>query len=427
MLSSGININNNSENTLPTYSIDIDNSINKNTNSHKENVFIKNNSQNNINTQNPINNNINTSIPNNNINTQNPNNNINNIQNPINNNINTSIPNNNINTQNPNNNINNIQNPINNINTQNSINNIQNPINNIKTQNSIDNNNIINKQNLNQDDIFFEYNELTHIFSFYDISNKLIGSFNLAQILKYIGSNINENFYINTNSSEEIIKKMLFELFIDPITKNINIQLKSYNESPILGNIELLIKINNIFLEYSTKNINNDILLFNSDKEKTLYNSCINQLICILINHTLHIISLIINDIIDINLKNKLINYSNKLISKLGFYINKTHTNYNTEFKLLDSKLNKLLSLKENISNKIINLEQKINKQNDLIFSIIQKNNSYVKNNWNNKYKNYNKFNKYNKFNNNNENDENNYISEVFTNEKNNYMLTDSE
>ena len=366
---------NNQINIIPEYNNDDDDEAKNNFKSIKENVKTSQNINNNFKS---IKENINLSQNINNNNNNNDNNDNNNNNNDNNNNNNNNDNNNNNNNNNMNNNdINNMNNlkAIKQIPTQNFNNNllqeIENENNNYRLLDNLkDNSNLL---------AVYDNSGAETKFTFYNSNKFILGSFNFRQIIKYIGKQIEPTFYnyVDSGYSEELIKTMIGEILIDPITGKINIILKSHLNSPFMGNLDLLIKLNNSFINYETKDLLNDIVSINNEKLQYNLKISIKQFIYLFINHTLKIISIISenikNDSTKTDLNHKLLKYSVSLVYRISNFMKEHIDTHNIQYKKIYDNLEKLINMKKNINNKVNNLEEKIKKQNELIYSIINK------------------------------------------------------
>ena len=236
----------------------------------------------------------------------------------------------------------------------------------------------LNNLNPNNSNLILVYDENENKFTFYNSNKSILGSFNFKQILKYIGKQIDHSFYsyIDSGYSDELIKSMVGEVLIDPITGKNNIILKSHIESPFMGNLDLLIRLNNLFYSYETKELINDMSLIKDDKIQYKLKLAIKQFIYLLINHTLKIISIATEEIKDNPkqeaMKQKLLKYSVALTYRISRFMKEHLENYNNQYKSLYTQLEKLITMKKTINDKINNLDEKISKQNELIFTAIK-------------------------------------------------------
>jgi hypothetical protein len=221
------------------------------------------------------------------------------------------------------------------------------------------------------------YDEMEKKFTIYNSNKSILGSFTFKQIVKYIGKQSCPDFLQNfeTGYSDELIKTLIGEVTSDPVTKKLNITLKSHLDSPFMGNLDLLIRLNNSFYSYESGEINTDLIGVPDEKTQYAVKMSIKQFIYLLINHTLKIISIatddIKNDPSQAEMKQKLLKYSVALTYRISNFMKEHLDNYNNQYKSLYSQLEKLISMKTSMNQKINNLEQKINQQNNYIFEII--------------------------------------------------------
>ena len=236
----------------------------------------------------------------------------------------------------------------------------------------------LNNLNPNSSNLILVFDENESKFTFYNSNKSILGSFNFKQILKYIGKQIDSSFYsfVDLGYSDELIKSMVGEVLIDPITGKNNIVLKSHIESPFMGNLDLLIRLNNLFYSYETKELINDLSIIKDEKTQYKLKLAIKQFIYLLINHTLKIIAIATEEIKDDPkqevMKQKLLKYSVALTYRISGFMKEHLENYNNQYKSLYTQLEKLISMKKTINDKIEKLEEKIGKQNDLIFNAIK-------------------------------------------------------
>jgi hypothetical protein len=211
-------------------------------------------------------------------------------------------------------------------------------------------------------------------FTFYNSNGSILGSFTFKQIIKYIGKQIDKQFYSNIDSgvSEELIKMMITDITIDPVTGKLAIILRSHLESPFMGNLDLLIKLNNMLFTYEKTNLLNDLTLIRDEKLQYKLKQSIKQFIYLLLNHTLKIIS-IATENASVEMKNKLLKYSVALTYRISNFMKEHIDSYNNQYKILYGQLEKLVNIKNIMNKKLEKLEDKIEKQNNLIFSILNK------------------------------------------------------
>jgi hypothetical protein len=66
----------------------------------------------------------------------------------------------------------------------------------------------------NENNIIVLYDEQNEKYTFYNSNKSILGSFNIKQLIKYIGKQIEPNFYniVDAGYSEDLIKSMIGEI-----------------------------------------------------------------------------------------------------------------------------------------------------------------------------------------------------------------------
>ena len=138
-----------------------------------------------------------------------------------------------------------------------------------------------------------------------------------------------------------------------------------------MGNIDLLIKLNNLFYSYEKNDLINDLNSIQNEKIQYTLKLSLKQFIYLMINHTLKIIAIATDDNVEQSMKEKLLKYSVALTYRINSFMKEHLENYNKQYKSLYNNLEKITKMKKILNTKIDTLEHKINKQNELIFSVI--------------------------------------------------------
>lgn len=221
----------------------------------------------------------------------------------------------------------------------------------------------------NSSNIFINYDKKDNMFNIYNNKKDKIGFFTLEHLVRYIlGENGNYNNIDQTNYQ---LSKDLIDTFI--IKDMNNNELYDYTESTLMGDLNILIRINTLL----EKTPLNDILLDVSNKNelKDKFNNIRSKFM----SNTLKNIS----DIKNINnnhLNNKLVKYSTKLLNDI---IDITQTKLNTYQKentdIYDA-LNNCKELRQMTNKKIDNLNLLIEKQNENLVNMTETINKYKKN-----------------------------------------------
>lgn len=238
------------------------------------------------------------------------------------------------------------------INELKSINNIQ--LGGISEQESnIFKNNIQNKSN-----ILIGYNKQNKKFIFKNDLNKYLGSFTIMDIINYIASTYDKN--INNES------KYIIETFIGLIDLNdnyANINLLNYTKSPFMGDLEMIIILNNNLAYYIKNELLNNLENFN-EKYKDKIKDLIKIFIYKLLNYTLSLINLISYNLNDNQneIKIQLLKYSNIIIQFINEYIYAELNNLISQNKYYHELLTNNLKIKNKINYKIDFMIQKYKK-----------------------------------------------------------------
>ena len=219
--------------------------------------------------------------------------------------------------------------------------------NNIKKVEHIDNNTIIVEHNKDK---------LTYSFYKYNDKTNLIGSFSINNLVNFLSENKN---IIDDNLSYDIIKKYVFNIVDN------NIILVSHLDSPITGNIEMLLKIHSDLTNYL--NINKDIIDPNNRIKKFIF---------IILNTILKLSSYVSNHLGDNDtqdLKYKLLRYSVGTVYKIANIINEDINAKLVNYKDIQTNIQRFIEIKETLFSRIDDIQQTIEKQNITIQEILNK------------------------------------------------------
>jgi len=173
------------------------------------------------------------------------------------------------------------------------------------------------------------------IFQFYDSNNRLIGGFTIKDLIQFI---IGVKIFNNINQSEA---NDIIEQFI--LSRENKCHFKSHDNSPFMGNVGLLIILNNEFLKYKEKSFETDLALFNEKIQRKI-EFVINRSLYEFSNYMLLIFDTILNEIKKDPQKIKIISdlhtCSIKILHQMNICL------YN-EVKMLSKKYYKLKNRKE--------------------------------------------------------------------------------
>jgi hypothetical protein len=227
--------------------------------------------------------------------------------------------------------------------------------------------------------IYVGYSDNEQLFMFKNIDNQYIGSFSIPDTIKYFGSvvdpqkqfmkHLNE---LNYTNSAVIIKQFIGYPTYKELVNYIDIKLHDYDSSPFMGDIEMLVKLNEQLHKFEQLSLSNE-LQYVDEKYRHKVELTIKKLIYSLLNYTLNLIStmseLIKLDTDKDRLKQELIKYSVGTVYRISQFvqqqlkivmikndqIHKTLTNSMNLRKIVESKLDGYCSISQHGANYHIN------------------------------------------------------------------------
>ena len=225
---------------------------------------------------------------------------------------------------------------------------------------------------VNKDSLLVLYEkDNNHRFSLYDNKNTPLGSFNMGQLIKYVGNKIDPQFLVNINSttSNNLIERLICE-----VTDKFDIKLRSYYDSPFMGNLEIIIKLINALRDYENNNLEADLNNIETTFNKKKIRNLIKQFIYNMLNYTLRLIESLSTEIKNKSqtdeskkLKDKLIRYSVAILYRINSYVKFYLDSQISTIKDLETNLEKMLKIKNVITDKINDIGNKIESQNSKI------------------------------------------------------------
>ena len=201
-----------------------------------------------------------------------------------------------------------------------------------------------------------------NIYSFYTDKYIKIGSFSMEQLIKFLIEDIDIYNQFLTNitlnkSEKELISTNIFKF---KQTGNMtDIVLLNYTESAFMGDIESLIKLNNILGNFENNKMN-AILDTVDDKNVKKIRSRILKFIYLMLNHTLYIISVLSSQNIQNELASYLIKFSTMYMLKINKFIETdlvSHIEAHDNLQLMNNKYDEL---QKELDTNIILLDQKL-------------------------------------------------------------------
>ncbi len=202
--------------------------------------------------------------------------------------------------------------------------------------------------------------------SIYSVENQPLGYFTLEHIVKYLGDIFDsDREFLGTidgeiyDNAKKLIRSLVVKRNYNKKEDRVNIVLVDHTMSGMMCDVETLMKLSDMLHEYisdelyvDTKNINKKNKIRIEDNIKKFY--------LMLMEHTLKLISVVIDKICDdkIDLKYSLVKYSSTLIQKINCYIYEQLKTIHTENVAIHNSLELNTQLKKELHDKLAMIEK---------------------------------------------------------------------
>ena len=228
--------------------------------------------------------------------------------------------------------------------------------NNIKeiSNNQHDNNHLDNK-------IIVETDFTNKIITFYDSNKNLLGSFNIYEFIKFITSNISNNFLITVSSktAKPLIEKYICNVSFTENVKKYNINMLNWLDSPFMGNIDTLVKLYLLINTFEKQELPYELTKLN-EQERINVSDIYNNLLYNLISHILKVISMLNGKLIDSSkIKAELLQYSISMVHRLSRIIKNDLEKKHSNIEILKQNLEHIKSEKRTMNTRLTQLENK--------------------------------------------------------------------
>ena len=226
--------------------------------------------------------------------------------------------------------------------------------------------NIVNVATLDNNNLLVEHNHDTYTFTIKNRDN-IIGTFTCGQIFKYLNQDI-DNFLldITLGTSLDIITKYLCKLNDDEII------LISHTESPITGNIDILVKLYKDLYEYEQNKITIELEKINEEiREQTRFKN--REFIYTILLQIIKLFSSYTSSNVNINqqVKDLIMKYTIGAVYKISVMV-KDDVDYNlTYIKNLTVDMENLNKIRNNMQLQINNFKEALEIENSKIDNII--------------------------------------------------------
>ncbi|QKF94053.1 hypothetical protein QKU48_gp0595 [Fadolivirus algeromassiliense] len=242
--------------------------------------------------------------------------------------------------------------------------------------NKYSDNKVINSVFDNDRKLMVSINEELKKISVFDEQNKLIGYFTIEHLIKYLSNiyDIKNQFIKDIDNllyekGRELIKTLIFRLQYNKKNKYVDFIFNDYTKSGFMGDIELLIKFNNLLYTYQTNKLQTELSkvdVHNRIKIETT----IKKFIFLMLNYTLKLISIMSETLKDKDnheLKDKMLNYSISIVYRINIFVQEQLKVIHNQNKNLKELIDNSATVKETINRKITDLVDNIKLQNELL------------------------------------------------------------
>jgi len=217
-------------------------------------------------------------------------------------------------------------------------------------------------------------NEKQNKFSFYQ-GNHLVGFFTVEHLIKYLGSkydskgiflkSIDENEFENAKA---VIKAFLVRVSFSKIDGSISIKLLDYKESGLMGDIELLMKLDNLICKYLDNELANELLKLD-EADRIKVEQGIKKFYYMLLNYILKLVA-IATSTNELNNKGTdisgcLMKYSISIVYRIGLFVSEQLGIINRQNAAIKEQQDTSNGLKKAIKEKLTTILEKINEQNE--------------------------------------------------------------
>lgn len=222
-----------------------------------------------------------------------------------------------------------------------------------------------------QKGIIIEYDEKDQEFSFFTPSFSLIGSFTTDQLLKYLVDPIDSDNRFLSDIKYQKAKDIIKRFVGSPGPTKGKLTLLDANSSPLMSNVEMLIRLNNNLHEFEKRTLPKIIPIIDRSYAPEI-KGVINKFIFYMLNHTMKMISIGSSrgGGVSKGMKENLSNYSVGTVYRISQYVNSELTkNVGIQQKLIE-QLKNIESVKNKLNHKMENITKLLEEQNQYLQTI---------------------------------------------------------
>jgi hypothetical protein len=229
------------------------------------------------------------------------------------------------------------------------------------------------------DKLSVEFDKYNSKFILRDKYQKRLGSFKIKHIVQYIADKHDVDADIfNLDGDQYSEAKLLIDKYLFTFKEsdgNLDISMYDYKESPLMGNIDTLIRLNNALYEYEGNHLSNDISELDEVSRNNVKMS-VRQLIYNLINYSLGLISTVSDDLRGEkdkeSLKNSLMKYSMGLVYRMTDLMKRQVNMYTTDNKEVCNMIDKCNTVRESLGEKLIDTREMLDKHKSTLETVLK-------------------------------------------------------
>jgi hypothetical protein len=228
--------------------------------------------------------------------------------------------------------------------------------------------------------IIVDINKSNDLLSIYDKNKVLLGEITPISIIQYISQPVYPTLFENLQRSDSKFNSNLVGKYICSITvdqREIKIEMLSHAESPLMGDVEKLMKIYKALHKFEKESLENELCKIPSDGTKKKISGLIEQFKYLFLSHILKLIATISDAIKNDNskkeLKEMLLKYSVACSYNMSNFMKNKIEEKIIDIEILKSDVIRMGNVKIEMYKKVDELTKSVIKQNIQIQDITKK------------------------------------------------------
>ena len=227
--------------------------------------------------------------------------------------------------------------------------------------------------------LLVNYDKQLTKFTFYKQNDQLIGSFTIPQLIRYLGHywDTYDQFMAQTNYTQaiDIIESLVGSAKYNETEKIVAVILNDYKKSPFMGNIEMLINLNNGLHDFEKNSLTGELDKVDKKIQPKIIIT-IKQFIYLLVHHTLKIITIASENIKNSTqntIKESLMRYSLGLVFRISQFIKEQLEDQIGKYDQITNQMVTIHNSRDVVGQKMDVMNKLIKDQNTKIETILNK------------------------------------------------------